>query len=405
MALRRVARRTDRKQAGKGMSAVGKARGRVLRFTRIEIENWRNFAEVDVELQRRVFLIGANALGKSNLLDVFRFLHDIVSVGGGFQEAVRRRKGVSSLRALTARRPSDVAIKAHVGTGDEPALWEYEISLNQDKMRRPTVKKECIWRKGKSILVRPNSKDRRDPERLTQTYLEQVHANQPFREVADFFLSTRYLHIIPQLVRDRERLAGREDALGGDFLERIARTPKGTRDSRLRRIVDALHIAIPQLKKLELWRDAEGKPHLRGKYEHWRSQTAWQTEEQFSDGTLRLLGLLWAMLDGTGPLLMEEPELSLHPEIVRFIPQMFARTQRRCGRQILLSTHSSDLLRDEGIGLDEVLLLQPGEGTSVTPASSFEEIRALLEGGSLLADAVMPRTRPPQVEQLMLFGE
>ena len=385
---------------------MGRAKSKGLRFTRIEIENWRNFAHVDVELQRRVLLIGANALGKSNFLDVFRFLHDIVSVGGGFQEAVSRRRGVSSLRCLASRRRSDIVIRAHIGTGDNPSLWEYELSLSQNNKRRPIVKRENVLREGETILSRPDDKDEADPERLTQTYLEQVHANQPFREVTEFFSSIRYLHIVPQLVRDPDRSGGRrEDPFGADYLERIARTPKSTRDARLRRIVDALHVAVPQLKQLELWRDDRGTPHLRGKYEHWRAQGAWQTEDQFSDGTLRLLGLLWAALDGVGPLLMEEPELSLHSEVVRFIPQMLARVQRRYGRQILLSTHSSDLLRDEGIGLDEVLLLQPGEGTSVTPASSFEEIRSLLEGGSLLADALIPRTRPHKVEQLMLFGD
>jgi hypothetical protein len=103
---------------------------------------------------------------------------------------------------------------------------------------------------------------------------------------------------------------------------------------------------------------------------------------------------------------LEEPELSLHPDVVRFVPQMFARIQRRLGRQVLISTHSSDLLRDEGIGLDEVLLLEPGEeGTSVRPANDFAEIRALLEGGVSLAEAVIPRTRPRRVERLALFGD
>jgi len=155
-----------------------------------------------------------------------------------------------------------------------------------------------------------------------------------------------------------------------------------------------------------LWRDNRGTPHLRGKYVHWRPKGAWQTEDQFSDGTLRLLGLLWATLNGSGPLLLEEPELSLHPEVIRFIPQLFARIQRRSGRQVLISTHSSDLLRDDGIGLDEALILLPrAEGTSVYTAGSFSEIKALLEGGMSLADAVIPRTRPENVEQLTLFGE
>ena len=109
---------------------------------------------------------------------------------------------------------------------------------------------------------------------------------------------------------------------------------------------------------------------------------------------------------GASPLLLEEPELSLHPEIVRVLPQLLARVQRRTGRQIYLSTHSPDLLRDEGIGLDEALLLTPGpEGTEVVPASSISEIKDLLEGGHSLADVILPRTRPERAVQLSLFGD
>jgi AAA domain, putative AbiEii toxin, Type IV TA system len=107
-----------------------------------------------------------------------------------------------------------------------------------------------------------------------------------------------------------------------------------------------------------------------------------------------------------GPLLLEEPELSLHPEVIRFIPQMFARIQRRTGRQIILSTHSADLLRDEGIGLDEVFLLVPGkEGTEVSAANTLTEIKELLEGGVSLPEAIMPRTKPDRAEQLTLFAD
>ena len=116
--------------------------------------------------------------------------------------------------------------------------------------------------------------------------------------------------------------------------------------------------------------------------------------------------MLWAIVDNGGPLLLEEPELSLHPEVVRFLPQMFARMQRRSGRQIMTSTHSTDLLRDEGIGLDEVLLLTPSpEGTRVNTAASFHEVKDLLFGGSTLAEAVMPLTRPKSANQLALFGD
>jgi predicted ATPase len=378
-----------------------------LSFSSIRLQNWKNFARIEVDLQNRVFLVGPNAAGKSNLLDVFRFLRDLPSPGGGFQEAIRRRGGVSAIRCLAARRYPDIELRVVVEPPQANTRWEYELAFKQDAQRRARISKERVVRDGQVLLMRPNDDDKQDPARLTQTHLEQVNVNRSFRELAFFFESVRYLHIVPQLVREPDRSVGRlNDPFGGDFLEQIAKTQERTRVARLNRIRDALRVAVPQLAEIELARDDRGTPHLRGKYEHWRPQGAWQTEDQFSDGTLRLMGLLWVAMEGGGPLLLEEPELSLHPEIVRHLPQMFARVQRRTGRQIILSTHSPDLLRDEGIGLDEVLLLRPGsEGTEVAPAGAFQEIRDLLQGGMTLADAVIPKTRPARADQLTLFGD
>ncbi len=380
---------------------------KALRFTRVKLGNWRNFVDVDVPLQRRAFLVGPNASGKSNLLDALRFLREIVIVGGGFQKAVETRGGVSKLRCLAARRYSNVAIAVTVGSDDEPDQWEYELHFTQDNRRRPQITRERVVKSGREILSRPDKDDDRDRERLTQTLIEQVYANKEFRELAEFLSAIRYSHIVPQLIREPERSVAREnDPYGSDFLEQVLRTQDKTRTARLRRIGSALRVAVPQLKDIDAYRDEKGVAHLRGKYEHWRPQGAWQSEDQFSDGTLRLVGLLWAILDGTGPLLLEEPELSLHPEVARFVPPMFARVQRRSGRQVLLSTHSADLLRDEGIGLDETLLLIPSnEGTAVRPASDFTEIVTLLEAGLTLAEAVMPVTQPRRASQLSLFGD
>jgi predicted ATPase len=376
------------------------------RLTRLALENWRNFAGVDVALQGRVFLIGPNASGKSNLLDSIRFLHDLASVGGGFREAIAKRGGVSKLRCLAARRYPDVAIKVGVGREEDGDEWEYEISFTQDNRQRPTLKREVVRKSGRTLIERPLPEDEKDPDRLYQTHLEQVNVNREFRELTEFFQSIRYLHLVPQLVREPDRYRA-ADPFGSDFLEQVARTTERTRDARLRRIGEALKAAVPQLQELQFFRDeVKGTPHLRGKYEHWRPQGAWQTEEQFSDGTLRLLGLLWSVLDGSGPLLLEEPELSLHPDVVRYLPQLFATMQRRTGRQVICSSHSADLLRDEGIGLDEVLLLKPhSEGTRVEVATEIAQARALVEGGIPLPEVLLPRTRPPKAQQLSLFGE
>ena len=377
-----------------------------MRIRRIALKNWMNFASAEVDIQDRVFLVGPNASGKSNFLDAFRFLRDLASSGGGFQEATRRRGGVTAIRCLAARRQSDVAIGVTIVDG--ATSWVYEVSFHQDSRRRPLVRTERVRRDGDTVLDRPDENDEADPARLTQTYLEQVNVNAPFRELASFFTSIRYLHIVPQLIREPERSVGHtNDPFGGDFLELVARTPAATQKARLKRIQEALRVAVPNLDEIRLDRDdARGTPHLRGKYLHWRPRGAWQSERQFSDGTLRLLGLLWAALDKGGPLLLEEPELSLHPAIVRVLPQMFARVQRKTGRQIFVSTHSPDLLVDGGIGLNEVLLLRPTqEGTEVSSANAHREIVDLLDGGLTLADALVPHTRPERVEQLALFGD
>ncbi len=377
------------------------------RFTHISLWNWRNFQRVDMDLQARVFLVGPNASGKSNFLDVFKFLRDIVSVGGGFQGAVKERGGVSSLRALSARKYSDIGIMVRLGNAERDDLWEYELTFRQDERNLPVIAKERVARCGNEVIARPSAQDEEDPERLTQTYLEQVNVNKDFREVADFLKTTRYLHLVPQLVREPDRSVGyKNDPYGSDFLKQVMGRSKEERDSMLRRIERALSVAVPQLSEIKVEFDSIGKPHLYGRYKHWKPQEAWQTEQQLSDGTLRLLGILWALLDDGGPLLLEEPELSLHPAIIRYVPQIFSRVQLKSDRQILISTHSSELLQDEGIGLDEVLLLRPSEeGTTVVSAGNIEEIDDLLKGGLSLADVVIPKTCPGDTAELAWFGE
>ncbi len=380
-----------------------------MKFSKIYLENWRNFTRVDVPLQQRMFLVGPNASGKSNLLDAFRFLRDLVRVGGGLEKAVTDRGGVSRLRSLAARRHPEIVIDVQIEDNSE-IVWQYRIGIVQDNNSRPFLKEERVWKSGKLLLERPDKQDDEDKELLRQTHLEQINSNREFREIADFFNTIRYYHIVPQLIRDPERSVGRKlDPFGGDFLEQIASSPKKTQESRLRRIQNALRVAVPQLQELTQYKDDRGVSHLRAKYDHWRSKGAWQTEADFSDGTLRLMGLLWALLDGTGPLILEEPELSLHSEVASHIPQMMAsiqKSQKKQARQILVSTHSSDLLADPGIAPDEVLLLRPTSGgTKVEVSKDVAEIKHLLDSGLSISEAVLPLTRPPKAEQLSYFGE
>lgn len=373
-------------------------------ISRIKLRNWKNFKETEASLGMRVFLIGPNASGKSNLLDAFRFLHDL-STDGMRKSVDDARGGVSSIRCLSATRYSSVDMEVEV-IGNEGHVWTYRLVLNQDNLRRPILREESVTKNGTVLLQRPDKSDKADPLLLTQTALEQISANQPFRELAEFFASISYQNILPQVLRDPREFspqAVQDDPFGRDFLIRLWKTPGRTRDARLRKITQALQIAVPQLTDLRVDIDGSGTPHLIGGYVHWRPHAAKQNESQFSDGTLRLFGLLWTVFEGAGPLLLEEPEISLHPEIVKRLPLMFFRINqsRKVQRQIILSTHSEDLLSDKGIGAEEVLRLTPSaEGTVIQGADDAD--RQAMKAGLTAADVLLPKTAPEQIGQLML---
>ena len=245
--------------------------------SKVILTNWRNFSRVDVQLGDRVFLVGPNAAGKSNFLEVFRFLRDIAkSEGGGLQNAIAEVGGLKKVRSLSARgKKNDVEIEIHLSeSAGQPTLWRYAIGLTQDEDGSKTrLVYEKVFQNGKQILDRPrdNPKDKADPERMTETHLESPFTNQDFREVAKFFERVNYVHLVPQLVRHPERFMASKitgEPFGLSFMDRLAKTAKGERTAFLKRVEKALRIAVPQFKDLKYVEDDKGKPHIQVIYKH-----------------------------------------------------------------------------------------------------------------------------------------
>ena len=245
-------------------------------INRLVAKNWRNFREIDVHLSARQFIVGANACGKSNLLDIFRFLRDIVkSEGGGFQKAVKDRGGLSKIRNLAARKDPEVRIEIYLAhDADSSAAWRYSLGFRQEPRghRHTYLTHECVWKNGAQLLARPTEEDEADRDRLTQTFLEQTNVNADFREIARFLQTVTYLHLVPQLLRFADSIQGKvieDDPFGQGFLERVADITPKTRRSRLKTIEQALKFAVPQLEQLEFIRDeSTGRPHLQALYSH-----------------------------------------------------------------------------------------------------------------------------------------
>lgn len=366
-----------------------------MRIAHLSASNWRNFKTLDFPVRDRLFIVGPNAAGKSNLLDLFRFLNDIAAPGGGLAPAVDRRGGLGKIRSLFARnyKKGRLILDIHLTDGDDS--WRYYLAVKGEGAgkNRPVVESERVERNGETVLSRPDVDDVRDRERLTQTHLEQISANQAFREVAEYFAKVRYFHLVPQVIRDPSRAGLTSgDPFGGDFIAQMNSVQIRTRRAWFRRMEEALQAAVPEFESLAIEVDSAGKPHLTAGYRNWRSNSTRQSETEFSDGTLRLIGLLWTIVStpaNGGILLLEEPELSLNAAIVRTLPAVLAAAQRDKDLQVMLSTHAPELLDEEGVLPDEVLVLQvTGDGTVARLLAEIDDVAGDVEAGLPTSDTV-----------------
>ncbi len=378
-----------------------------LRFRRLRLKNWKNFLDVDIPVHDRMFLVGANGSGKSNLLNAFRFLRDVASPGGGLETAVAKRGGLTAIRCLAAAHDAQVGIEVEMEDQDGASRWRYGLAFH-DVSGQPRLCREHVACNGRTVVERPDANDRHDSTLLTQTHMEHVALNRAFGSIGNLFKSVCYMHAVPQIVRQRTLWdGGTQYAFGGELIDQIAATEEPVRADLLVRLENALRIAVPHLESLALVRDAVGKPHFRVRLDLWRPDV-YQTEAEMSDGTLRLIALLWTVMRSKGPLLLEEPELYLHPDLVRYLILVFESVRRDTIRQLFVSSHSMDFLGDSDIGLDETVLLMGDDGrTRVVRASEMQQARILSEHGHSVAEVAYPHTQPRDLTRManVLRGE
>lgn len=377
-----------------------------MRITGITLKNWRNFKSATTDITTdTVYLVGPNAAGKSNFLDALRFLRDIAKpIGGGLQTALKERGGFSKVRCLHSRGTragggTDLVITLKL-LDEEGGNWIYDLAINFPRSGgrdTPLVVREVVTKNGQTILRRPTDGEKEDQEQLAVTYLEQAAQNGSFRPLSAFFAAITYVHLVPQLVKFGERIAGRllpDDPFGQAFMKRIADAPNRTRESRLKKISDTLQDIVPGLEALSFEKDIEGHPHIEMRYKTHRVHAAKQNEDQLSDGTLRLIALLWLLQESrSAPLLLEEPELSLNEEIVRQLHRIFEKFGKKSKNQIFITTHSYALLSNPGIPPEAIFTVNPteGEGSKITPPS--EKATLAIRNGIAAADVVLPKMR------------
>jgi len=207
------------------------------------------------------------------------------------------------------------------------------------------------------------------------------------------------------LLRDGRNLASVLDALGRDSPD-----PKN-------RVVEFLSAVVPEIADVTT-NHMGNKETLEFHQRVGVDGGIWRfLAENMSDGTLRALGVLTALLQSTDggarrvPLVgIEEPEMAIHPEAAAVLRDALRTAAQMT--QVIVTSHSPDLLDDKGVSEDWVLAVLSEDGeTRIGPLHGADRsllrdrlftAGELLKQGQLIPDLEAIRQIPS--EQLELFG-
>ncbi len=346
-------------------------------LTRVILENYKSIGRCDVALGPLSFLVGANGSGKSNFLDALQFVAD--SLRSSLDHAIRDRGGINEVRLRSGGHPTHFGVRLefslHSGQrgyyafrigalkGGGFVVQKEECSIVGPDTLSPPV--QYSVREGKvtsaSSLVAPAASS----DRL---YLVNASGLPEFRPLYEALSSMGFYNLNPDQIRDLQppdagELLARDGSNIASVLGQLeSRSPemKQRVEEYLSKVVPGVQgvaaMAIGSKETLEFRQQAEGskKP--------WRFLAA-----NMSDGTLRALGILVALFQSANghrprvPLVgIEEPEVALHPAAAGVLLDALRDASQRT--QILVTSHSPELLDDEQIPGEAILAVMAERG-------------------------------------------
>ncbi|MCE5215414.1 AAA family ATPase [bacterium] len=372
---------------------------------RVQIRNYRSLAEVDVNLGPVTVLAGRNGSGKSNFVDALRFLSDAVNLG--LEAAVMKRKGIGALRRWSKGRPRDVMIAVEGRLPAPSVSYEYTIELGSQRGGGFRVKREAFKgtgggdrnaeyevSDGKVVHIEGKGTVRLDEALISSTALLLTTPLVGSAWTVGRHLSRlSFCSILPNEVREPQKLAQEYPlAEHGENLASLLWDLKERKPQVLKEISAALSVAVEGLLGIDVQQAGigGGGGYLLLTFDHELAGggTCTFDASQESDGTLRMLGLLTALYQVPSPsfLAIEEPELHIHPGALGVLSDVVREAAQARGTQVLLTTHSPDLL--SRFGADELRAVEVIDGSThiglIDSAQRAAIEQDLFSGGDLL---------------------
>lgn len=349
---------------------------------KVIIRNYKSIAEVGVELGQFTVFVGPNGSGKSNFVDALRFVRDAMTIG--LDSAISQRRGIKAIRRWSPRRPVDITIGLEFvfqdGTrtiynfelGSERG-GEYRIKAELCETTHPDGATDVFKVQEGQITSLPKTIPP-PPQELRQVkmLLFPLLGNAITPQAWDFLRSVGFYHPLPNAIRSSAympTIVPPPLLENGENLPFVLRTLEKDYPEAFNEICHNLRLLVPGLKSLRPSRSGEMLEVERGD----EVKTVAELEFwQESDGTLRLLALLTAMYQQPplSMLVIEEPELTVHPESLGILVDLLI--ERSAYQQVLITTHSPDLLNKLPAETLRIVELEQGV-TTIGPLSEDQK--------------------------------
>jgi predicted ATPase len=359
-------------------------------FERLEVKGYRRLRRIDLSLRPFNVLIGANGVGKSSILEVIDLL--AASADGVLEQTISHSGGVSSL--ITADGKTDsMHLALHMPvTAEQPIV--YQMSIASEGNGYSIVREELTqqqdqgsekpfrflnanaaiveyYKAGAKKPDRPNWEYKRMETALSQVP-KMYKKPENFRNV--LASSAEIYHTLSVSARAPVRLPqsmqpARTPGTDGEDLLSCLYLMRETERDRFEAVEDALRAAFPTFDRIDLPPAAAGSLTLA-----WRDRSFVRPifPHQLSEGTLRFLWLVTLLQSPELPAvtLIDEPEVSLHPEMLQLLAELMREASSRT--QLVVATHSDRFVRF--LDPDELVVCDLDEcgGTTVRRASDLD---------------------------------
>ena len=382
---------------------------------RVVLRNYKSIKECDVSLGPLTLLVGVNGSGKSNFLDALRFVTE--SLRTTMDQALRERGGIKEVRRRSRGHPTHFTIDLGLSLPDGwEASYRFRVGakhhggfeVQEEDCALRTAGTSRVFYRVRNGVVEQASFDPKPRASTDRLYLTIASGLPEFRAVYDLLSGMGFYSISPEQLRDLQEPGagsllmrdGRNAASVVAWLERQNRQVK----ERIEEYLGAIAPGVRQVGKKSLGHKEtlEFKQTVAGDENPWSFLA-----QNMSDGTLRALGVLVSLFqcfdrspETAIPLVgIEEPEATVHPAAAGVL--MDALREASYFTQVLVTTHSPELLDTPDLDADSLLIVESVEGESaIAPADEVSKSvmrdRLATAGELLKLDQLKPQPKPAE---------